>query len=177
MKFNETEIPGVYGIEFFHAGDDRGSFTKTFHSEEFEMYGLESRFRESFFSVNKKNVIRGMHFQKPPHDHAKLVYCTSGRILDVILDLRKNSHTFGKCVAVEISADNHTGVYMPKGVAHGFCCLTDATMIYLTSTVHNPEADSGVLYNSFGFDWPVKHPVMSVRDGKFPSFEELKSPF
>lgn len=177
MDFIETDIPGVFKIDLFHAADHRGSFTKTFHADEFELNGLENRFRESFFSINKKNVIRGMHFQKPPDDHAKLVYSCGGRILDVILDLRKNSHTFGKSIAIEISEENSTAVYMPKGVAHGFCCLTTATMVYLTSTVHNPESDSGVLWNSFGFEWPVSKVLMSDRDKEFPTFDEINSPF
>ena len=177
LKFREREIPGVFELDMFHAADQRGSFTKTFHNDAFELQGLENNFRESFFSQNKKNVIRGMHFQSPPYDHAKLVYCTSGTILDVILDLRKNSHTFGKSVAIEISSNNHKGLYMPRGVAHGFACLTEATMVYLTTTVHNPEADRGVRWDSFGFEWPVTKAIMSERDQAFPTFEELNSPF
>ena len=177
MNFIETEIQGVFEIDMFYADDDRGSFTKTFHKESFEKNNLESDFQESFFSINKKNVIRGMHFQTPPHDHAKLVYSTNGTILDVILDLRKQSPTFGKFASIEISHENHKGVYMPKGVAHGFCCLTDATMVYLTSTMHNVNADSGVRWDSFGMDWPIDEAIMSERDKKFISFHELNSPY
>jgi dTDP-4-dehydrorhamnose 3,5-epimerase len=177
LNFKETSIKGVFAIDMFHAEDHRGSFTKTFHKASFEEMGLESQFDESFFSINKKGVIRGMHFQLPPSDHAKVVYSTSGIILDVILDLRKDSSTFGQYTTVEISAENHTGVYMPKGVAHGFCCLTDATMVYLTSTMHNVSADSGVHWNSFGMDWPEKQPLMSDRDKHFLPLNKLKSPF
>ena len=129
MKFKESDIPGVFEVDMFHAADERGSFTKTFHNDAFELQGLENNFRESFFSLNKKNVIRGMHFQSPPYDHAKYVYCTSGRILDVILDIRSNSHTYGKYICIEISPENHKGIYMPSGVAHAFACLTEATML------------------------------------------------
>ncbi len=161
----------------FFAGDERGGFTKTFHKASFEEHGLETDFQESFFSYNQEGVIRGMHFQKPPHDHAKLVYSTRGRILDVVVDLRKESPTFGRHLSIEISDKNHKGVYMPKGVAHGFCCLTDATMVYLTSTMHNPDSDSGIRYDSFGMNWPIDNPVMSERDKSFPLFNELISPF
>lgn len=177
MEFRELHIQGVFEVDLFHASDHRGSFTKTFHRDRFSESGLEADFAESFFSVNRKGVIRGMHFQTPPHHHAKLVYATSGRILDVVLDLRKDSPTFGQSASVEISLENHRGVYMPKGVAHGFCCLTDATMVYLTSTVHNPESDSGVRWDSFGFDWPEINPIMSERDRNFPLFTEINSPF
>lgn len=177
MKFRELDIPGVFEIELFFAEDQRGTFSKTFHRTEFEKAGLQADFRESFYSVNKKGVIRGMHFQFPPFHHAKLVYCTSGRILDVVLDLRKNSPAFGKYLAVEISGDNHKAVYMPAGLAHGFCCLTEATMIYQTETEHNPEADGGVRWDSFGMKWPVSETIMSERDKNFPAFSQLNSPF
>lgn len=177
MNFIEKEIPGLFQLDLFNATDQRGTFVKTFQSEEFEMHGLETTFRESFFSINKKNVIRGMHFQQPPYDHAKLVYCTSGKILDVIVDIRKNSHSYGKFVTIEISEENHQGIYMPPGMAHGFCCLTNATMVYLTSTVHSSKADNGLRWDSFGFEWPVKKPIMSERDCAFPTLTELISPF
>lgn len=177
MNFKELDIKGVFEIELFHADDHRGSFTKTFHKEAFENQGLTSDFQESFFSINNEGVIRGMHYQTPPYDHAKLVYSTNGRILDVILDLRKESSTFGKFTTVEISEKNHKAVYMPKGVAHGFCCLTDATMVYLTSTMHSPVADSGVRWDSFGMQWPSDQNIMSERDKNFTSFHELNTPF
>ncbi len=177
MKISETNIAGVYEVLFFNASDERGTFVKTYHSDSLKEHGLNSDFRESFYSTNKKGVIRGMHFQIPPEDHSKLVYATQGTILDIIVDLRKDSPTYGKFAQVEISGDNSRGVYMPKGVAHGFCCLTDATMVYLTSTQHSPEHDSGIRWDSFGMDWPIEQPIMSSRDQEFVSFSDFKSPF
>ena len=177
MKFKETEIQGLFEIELFHAKDERGSFTKTFHKSTFDKQGLDSSFDESFFSTNNRGVIRGMHFQNPPYDHSKIVYSASGRIMDVILDIRSASPSYGRYVQIEISSDNHKGIYMPKGVAHGFCCLTEATMIYLTSTEYNAEHESGIKWNSFGFDWPVDSPIISERDQEFVSLSEFKSPF
>lgn len=177
MKFREREIPGLFEIELFHALDDRGLFVKTFEKGAFENAGIESSFTESFYSVNKAKVIRGMHFQLPPHHHGKLVYCTSGTILDVILDLRKDSPAYGRHVTAEISGRNHLALFLPKGVAHGFCSLTEATMVYLTSTSHNAGADSGIRWDSFGMKWPVADPVISERDKAFAPFADFKSPF
>lgn len=177
MKFNPTLLEGVYEVDLFNATDDRGTFVKSFHADTFEAEGLNSEFRESFYSTNQAGVIRGMHFQLPPDDHAKLVYATQGRILDVVLDLRKESGTYGQAVGIEISGDNHKAVYMPSGVAHGFCCLTEATMIYLTSTVHSPQNDAGLRWDSFDFDWPESTPIMSTRDQEFPGINEFQSPF
>ena len=138
---------------------------------------LKRRLVECFFSINKKDVIRGMHFQLPPDDHSKLVYATQGRILDIILDIRKGSPTYGMFASIEISSDNNKAIYMPKGVAHGFCCLTDATMVYLTSTMHSPSSDSGIKWDSFGMSWPVTDPIISERDQSFNSFSDINSPF
>lgn len=177
-NFTETNIPGVYEIDFFHMKDDRGVFVKTFHKGSLELEGLESDFAESFYSTNNYGVIRGMHFQLPPDDHAKIVYCSSGKLLDVILDLRKDSPSYGDFTTVELSSDNFKGVYLPKGTAHGFCTLEDNTcMVYLTSTVHSPKNDGGVLFDSFGFSWPIAAPINSGRDLTFPSFKDFNSPF
>ena len=177
-SLQETNIPGVYEIEMFHLADDRGVFVKPYHKNTLEKWGLESEFRESFYSINQKGVVRGMHFQNPPDDHAKLIYCSSGKLVDIILDIRVGSPTYGKFAQVELSGDNYKAVYLPKGVAHGFCVLENNTcMVYLTSTVHSPQNDAGVLWNSFGCDWPVENPINSDRDKNFPSLANLKSPF
>lgn len=171
-------ISGVFEIDLFHAGDDRGSFVKTLHRPTLEANNLVGTFDESFYSTNKKGVIRGMHFQHPPHDHAKIVYCTSGRLLDVILDIRLGSPTYGQWATVELSGDNRKAVYLPTGMAHGFCVFEDhTTMVYLTSTVHNPGADDGIRIDSFGFDWPINDPIRSARDLEFQGLEEFESPF
>ena len=175
--FKELSIPGVYEIEMFHAGDDRGMFVKKL-LEKLVKQGLVSDFQESFYSTNKRGVIRGMHFQHPPFDHAKIVYCTSGRLLDVILDIRVGSPTYGQCAAIELSGDNYKAAYLPTGVAHGFCVLEDnTTMIYLTSTMHSPSADDGIRFDSFGFEWPLKNAVHSDRDLTFQTMKSIDSPF
>jgi len=176
--FTELAIPGVFQIDMFHAGDDRGMFVKPYHKKTLEKHGLVSEFRESFYSTNRKGVIRGMHFQYPPHDHAKIVYCTSGKLIDVILDLRIGSPTYGKSVQIELSADNFKAAYLPIGVAHGFAVLEDNTcMIYLTSTMHAAEFDGGIKYDSFGNEWPFNEPITSERDLQFPTLSDFQSPF
>ena len=177
-SFKELNIPGVFEIDMFHAGDDRGMFVKPYHKITLNEQGLVSEFRESFYSTNKKGVIRGMHFQHPPHDHAKIVYCTHGRLLDVILDIRVGSPTYGKATCIELSSDNFKAAYLPIGVAHGFCVLEDdTTMIYLTSTVHSSTADDGLLFNSFDFEWPISNGIHSERDLEFKPLAEFDSPF
>lgn len=177
-SIHKTAISGVYEIDLFHAGDERGMFVKPYHADTLEKWGLPSSFKESFYSTNNKGVVRGMHFQYPPHDHYKLVYCTSGRLLDVILDIRKDSPTYGKVAEIELSGENFKAAFIPIGMAHGFAVLEDhTTMVYLTSTVHAPQSDAGVRFDSFGYQWPFKQPTQSDRDKAFPTLSELDSPF
>ena len=178
MKFNETSIPGLLLIEPFFHEDKRGTFVKTFHEDEFKAQGLEYNFRESFYSESVKGTIRGMHFQLPPEDHVKLVFCTSGEVLDVIVDLRKSSPMYGKCESFLLSGNNRSMVYIPKGCAHGFCVKAEnATVFYFTSTVHSKDCDAGIRYDSFGFQWPMENKILSDRDLSFPSFQDFRSPF
>ncbi len=178
MELIPTELPGLQIIRPRIFQDARGSFVKTYHRDVFRELGLNFEPREEFFSTSAKNVLRGMHFQLPPTAHAKLVYCITGRVLDVVLDLRKDSPTFGRSYGRELSAVNREMFFIPSGFAHGFLALEDnATMVYQTSTVHSPTHDAGVRWDSFDFDWPVKNPVLSDRDQKFPPLREFNSPF
>lgn len=169
MEIIESNLNGVVVLQNKKFEDHRGVFVKTFHREIFEEAGLQSDFKESFFSFSRKNVIRGMHFQMPPHDHAKLVYVTHGEILDVAVDVRKNSPTFGEYFSVVLSGKNAKSIYLGKGFAHGFLTLSDqACVVYLTTTVHAPSHDFGIRWDSFGFDWDsVKEPILSYRDNSF----------
>ncbi|MFZ7131948.1 MAG: dTDP-4-dehydrorhamnose 3,5-epimerase [Eubacteriales bacterium] len=174
MKLIKTELEGVFIIENFHASDERGSFTKTYHSDFFEKNGLCTDFKESYYSISKKNVIRGMHFQLPPHDHEKLVYVVKGEVTDVILDLRKSSKTYGKAISIVLNDKNHRSVYIPKGLAHGFKSIVENTiMIYNVSTVYNKEADCGVYFDSFNFNWELSEPIVSERDKSLITFNEF----
>jgi dTDP-4-dehydrorhamnose 3,5-epimerase len=178
MIFKETSIIGAYLITPRKFLDDRGAFIKTFHADIYTEHGLEVNFSEEYYSTSNKHVLRGMHFQLPPHEHVKLVYCIVGEVLDVLLDLRTDSPTYGKVFATHLNSDNADIIYVPKGIAHGFMALSDnATLIYKTSTVHSPESDSGILWNSFNFNWPFTPASLSERDKKFTSFSNFNSPF
>ena len=178
MKIETTTIEGIYLIRPVIMNDDRGKFVKIFHEPIFKDFGLDTNFVESYYSLSNKNVIRGMHFQIPPEDHAKLVYVPAGSIIDVILDIRKKSKTFGKFETFELSEKNGNCVYIPKGCAHGFLSLENNTIVtYLQTTIYNNECDKGIKYDSFGFDWNCNKPILSNRDQKFPEFKYFKSPF
>ncbi|HEX7569500.1 MAG TPA: dTDP-4-dehydrorhamnose 3,5-epimerase [Verrucomicrobiae bacterium] len=178
MQLVPTELPGLQIILPRIFQDARGSFVKTFQADQFRELGLNFEPREEFFSTSAKGVLRGMHFQLPPAATAKLVYCIAGNVLDVVLDLRKNSPTFGRSYAHELNAANREMFFIPIGFAHGFLALADnATMVYQTSTVHSPAHDTGVHWDSFGFDWPVKNPILSERDKKFSTLLDFQSPF
>ena len=178
MELVPTELPGLKLLRPKIFQDARGSFVKTFHRDFFREHGMDFEPREEFFSTSAKNVLRGMHFQMPPAAHAKLVYCIAGRALDVALDIRKNSPAFGRCHARELNDRNREILFIPVGLAHGFLALEDnTTMVYQASTVHSPALDTGIVWNSFGFDWPVVAPVLSDRDQKFPTLREFQSPF
>lgn len=177
IRFIQKDIEGLVLIENFISRDDRGAFIKTFHSEKIKEVGFSDCFKESYYSISSKDVIRGMHFQTPPHDHEKLVYVTSGKILDVVVDLRKNSPSYGRYVAIEMEALSNS-ILIPKGCAHGFLTMSDsATVVYNVTTTYFPESDSGILWNSFGFDWPVCNPIISKRDLSFKDFPSFSSPF
>jgi dTDP-4-dehydrorhamnose 3,5-epimerase len=178
MEIVPTELPGLNVIRPNIFQDARGTFVKTFHCDVFRQLGLEFEPREEFFSISASNVVRGMHCQLPPAAHAKLVYCIVGRVLDVVLDLRKDSPTFGRSTARELNASSREMLFIPVGFAHGFLALEDgATMVYQTGSVHSPAHDAGVRWDSIGFDWPVKNPVLSGRDQKLPALRDFASPF
>lgn len=178
MEIFESNIPGCYEVICNRFEDERGSFVKTFHKPTFEELGLHTEFVEEYYSVSKKNVIRGMHFQTPPEDHVKLVYCTSGHVMDVVVDLRKGSPTYGEHAIFDLDAEKHNMVYIPKGMAHGFCVLSEqATMVYKVSTVYASEYDQGIRWDSVGVDWKVNSPVVSERDQALPALRQFASPF
>jgi dTDP-4-dehydrorhamnose 3,5-epimerase len=180
MIIERTILEDVFIIINFNASDDRGLFVKTFNKKLFQEMKLDFDIKESYFSVSKKDVIRGMHFQLPPNDHEKLVYVPHGAILDVVVDLRKNSPTYGKYISLELSDQNKKSIFIPKGFAHGFKSLLDHTItVYNVATEYNSIADSGIHYNSFGFDWEIKDPIVSPRDVKFIGLNGFhkKNPF
>ena len=180
MKANiiKTHIKDLLVLETSVFTDERGIFIKTFHNEFFRNEGLQTNFREEYYSISNKNVLRGMHFQTPPHDHEKLIYCVAGRVLDVIVDLRKKSSTFGQFFSIELKGADGKIIYIPKGFAHGFCALEDNSfMMYKVSTEYSQKHDKGIKWDSIGFQWPIQNPILSGRDQSFPALDCLDSPF
>jgi dTDP-4-dehydrorhamnose 3,5-epimerase len=178
MKITRTKLNGVYIIEPDVFTDSRGLFLKPFSKEVFSKYNLVNNFEENFYSKSNKGVIRGMHFQTPPMDHAKLIYVTNGSILDVILDIRKGSPSYGEYITVELSDKNHNMIYIPKGCAHGFLSLeNDSCTVYLQETARSAQHESGIRSDSFGMDWGIENPILSDRDKEFSKLEDFDSPF
>jgi len=173
-----TGFPGLALLRPRIFEDRRGIFVKTFHADLFRELGISFEPREEFYSISAKGALRGMHFQLPPAAHAKLVYCLGGRVLDVTLDMRRSSPAFGRAFSCELDAARRELLFIPAGFAHGFLALEDnSLMVYKTDVVHTPACDSGIAWNSFGFEWPIPLPVLSDRDSRFVAWRDFSSPF
>lgn len=174
----ESKISGCFELQPRVFEDTRGHFVKVFHEQAFAERGLETDFVEEYYSVSHKNVIRGMHFQLPPMDHVKMVYCVEGEVLDVVVDLRVGSPTYGQFDLFKLSAAKANIIYIPKGIAHGFCALMEQViMVYKVSTVYSPAHDAGLRWDSLGVPWPTTEAILSERDKSFPEFTKFVSPF
>jgi len=178
MKLIETGFDGLYILETVNFTDNRGSFQKLFNFDYFNENSLDTDFKEFYYSVSGKNVIRGMHFQLSPHEHTKLVYVSKGSILDVVVDLRIHSNTYKQYYHIELNDMDAKYLYIPKGFAHGFLSLEDGTIVnYAQTSCYNNDADCGIAYSSFGFEWGVENPIVSGRDLTFSVLKNFKSPF
>ena len=177
MRILDTDFEGLFLIENFLVEDSRGSFTKVFNHDLFERTGVNFSPKEIYYSVSHKDVIRGMHFQTPPTDHEKLVYVASCSIIDVVLDIRKGSKTYGKYFSIKLD-EHKNSIFIPSGFAHGFKSLVDGTIVvYNQTSCYSKEHDSGILWNSFGFDWGLEEPIVSERDKSFIDFRNFVSVF
>jgi len=178
MKITPTPLQGVYIVEQDVFKDKRGAFVITFQRSFFTSLGLECDFCENYYTKSHEDVIRGLHFQTPPHDHAKLVTVIQGTIIDVILDIRRSSPTYGQHVEIELSRENRRSIYIAKGLAHGFGTLSDSAIAYYMVTAeYAPDHDEGIRYDSFGYRWPITTPIVSDRDLSFVPFDHFNSPF
>lgn len=171
FQFIRLEIPEIVLIKPKVFIDDRGFFLETYKYSEFASFGIKERFVQDNHSKSSRNVLRGLHFQSHPKAQGKLIRCIRGRIWDVGVDIRKGSPTFGKWVGVELSEDNFIMLYIPAGFAHGFCVLSDeAEVQYKCTEEYSPELDNGIIWNDpeININWPVKEPILSVKDSKLP---------
>lgn len=177
-SIRNLDIIGCYEFIAPQMSDERGVFTKPFRRSLIDKKGVHFDVAESFYTNSTANVLRGMHFQLPPADQSKMVYCVVGRVLDVILDLRVGSPTFGQHVVFELSAAEHNAIYLPSGIAHGFYVLeAPALLIYSVTSEYAPALDSGVRWDSFGMRWPTNTPVVSDRDSRLQTLDTFRSPF
>jgi len=178
MKMTRTDIEGLVVIEPRVFGDSRGYFFESFSQREFEKEVGQVWFVQDNESKSSYGVVRGLHFQKPPHTQSKLVRVVKGRVLDVAVDLRRDSKTYGKYFSVELTEDNHLQLFIPKGFAHGFAVLSDeAVFQYKCDEFYAPESEGAIAWNDpdIGVDWqiPEDKVILSEKDKKHPSFKDL----
>jgi dTDP-4-dehydrorhamnose 3,5-epimerase len=179
VKYTPTSVAGVTIVDIEPHRDHRGFFSRSFCAEEFAKYGLDSAVAQTNISYNHaRGTVRGLHRQAPPYAEAKLVRCTRGAIVDVAVDVRSESATYGKHVMVELTADNHRALFLPPYVAHGFQTLADNTeVIYQVSGPHAPPGEEGFRFNdpAFGIDWPLPVTVISEKDASWPILDAIRS--
>lgn len=183
MKVRKTEIDGVLILEPKLFADSRGYFFESFNKKAFEeAVGRNIDFVQDNESCSSKGVMRGLHYQCPPHAQAKLVRCVRGTVIDVALDIRKNSSTYGKYVSCLLSEQNHRQFFIPRGFAHGFAVLSDTAVFqYKCDNYYCPEADGGIsiIDSSLGIDWQIEfsEAILSNKDKNHPLFKDFNSPF
>lgn len=178
LTFHPAGLPGCVVVQPRDAADDRGRFVKLVHAPSFAEIGMRHDFAETFYTTSRHRVLRGMHLQLPPHDHAKLISCVAGTVLDVLLDLRVGSPTYGQHRTFDLRDEHPRALYIAPGVAHGFYTLSgEATMVYLVTSAHAPAYDAGVRWDTFGVRWPDGEPVLSARDRTLPALADFASPF
>jgi dTDP-4-dehydrorhamnose 3,5-epimerase len=176
FTFYRTQLPGVVIIEPKVFADDRGFFVETYKRSDFVAGGIDVDFVQENHSKSLRGTLRGLHFQRAPKVQAKLVRAIEGEIFDVVVDIREGSPTFGRWETVLLSAENRRSVYVPGGYAHGFCVTSaGAQVVYKTSAEYAPELEGGVRWDDpdLGIPWPIAEPILSRRDGRWPSLAEL----
>lgn len=182
MEVIKTDIEGVVIIEPRVFRDSRGYFFESFSQKEFEQKVRKVNFVQDNESCSSYGVMRGLHFQAPPHSQSKLVRCVRGRVLDVALDIRRGSPTYGRHVAVELSEENHRQFFVPRGFAHGFSVLSETAVFqYKCDNYYCPSSEGGISItdSSLGIDWmlPVSDAILSEKDSRHPQFADFVSPF
>ena len=182
MEIIKTALEGVVIIEPRIFKDERGYFYESFSQREFDEKVMPVRFVQDNESMSVKNVIRGLHYQKMPYTQSKLVRCTQGTVLDVVVDIRKGSPTFGQHIAIELSGENHRQLFIPRGFAHGFAVLSDTAVFqYKCDNFYAPQAEAGIQLTdkTLGIDWrtPLQEAIFSAKDKKYPLLKDATLDF
>lgn len=182
MEIIKTALEGVVIIEPRIFKDERGYFYESFSQREFDEKVMPVRFVQDNESMSVKNVIRGLHYQKMPYTQSKLVRCTQGTVLDVVVDIRKGSPTYGQHIAVELTGENHRQLFIPRGFAHGFAVLSDTAVFqYKCDNFYAPQAEAGIQLGdeALGIDWriPMEEAILSGKDLKYPLLKDTVSDF
>ena len=182
MKITKTEIEGVVIIEPRIFEDSRGYFFEAFSEREFAEQVCDCNFVQDNEALSSYGVVRGLHFQLPPHAQSKLVRVVKGKVVDIAVDIRQSSPTFGKHVAVELSADNHRQVFIPRGFAHGYAVLSDEAIVeYKCDNYYAPESEGAIAWNDIdlAIDWqiPTEKVILSEKDKHHPALAECKTLF
>jgi dTDP-4-dehydrorhamnose 3,5-epimerase len=175
MKVIETTLPGVLLIEPAVHGDARGFFMETWHKERYAAAGLPATFVQDNLSFSQQGTLRGLHFQYP-QAQGKQVFVLQGEVFDVAVDIRTGSPTFGRWVGITLSADNKYQLYIPEGLAHGFCVTSETALFaYKCTDFYNPQTEGGIIWNDpdIGITWPIEVPVLSEKDQNYPRLNEL----
>ena len=175
MNITKTKFSGVLVIEPQVFGDSRGFFKEIYHQPRYKECGIDLEFVQDNYSRSSKGVLRGMHFQKTK-PQGKLIQCLRGEILDVVVDMDKNSSTYGEYFSIELNDENHQQLYIPPGYAHGFCVISDiADISYKCTDIYDPADEGGIAWNDpdIGIQWPVSEPVLSPKDLNHPQLKDL----
>lgn len=177
FQFERLRIPELILIKPEVFPDERGFFMETYKYSDFSAFSIKERFVQDNYSCSRKGVLRGLHYQRHPRAQGKLVQVVSGKIFDVAVDIRTDSPTYGKWVGLVLSAENKQMLYIPRGFAHGFCVLSEeARVIYKVTEEYSPQHDTGIIWNDpeIGIRWPVKEPIISIRDTALPLLKEAE---
>lgn len=175
MKFIETEIKDLWEIEPMVFRDCRGYFMESFHLQKLQSVGINGPFVQDNQSYSIKGVLRGLHFQKPPYAQGKLISVSFGKVLDIVVDIRKSSPTFGQHYSCILDDQRHNILYVPEGMAHGFLALENSLFVYKCTAFYHRESEAGIFWDDpeLGIDWGVTDPILSEKDNNLPAFKEV----
>jgi dTDP-4-dehydrorhamnose 3,5-epimerase len=181
MEIRPLKLPGTYEILLQPRGDERGYFMRVYDAKTFRTEALTTEwFQENQAFSSRKGVVRGLHFQRPPSTETKLVRAVFGAVLDVFVDLRRGSKSYGQWDAVKLTSKDPKALYIPRGFAHGYCTLSDESLVlYKVDSCYAPDAEGGIRWNDpdLAIPWPVENPIVSAKDSKWPLLREFVTPF